>query len=211
MKICNVCGKEFEENEVSMQQAEDGTEYYICNICNNEGVEISDTQEYYICRQCGYPHQKDEYNGICKFCENKKDFERLELTQVETELLDSNPQKFYKEKLGEEHAKKISDWIESPHRREIGIRHKRDRFIDTAWVIGIIIGYILLELTMTTHSGDKRVFIPLLIVTVLVIATAPIFKKIDRLPNEKPLPLWLVYVFMAILVDIFAIIVKFFA
>lgn len=209
MKICNVCGKEFEENYLVLQQAEDGTEYYICKACN-EGVEVSETVEYHICKQCGYPHQKDEFNGICKFCEKTDDFEKLELTEVEEELLDSDPQKFYKEKLGEDAARKITDWIESPERKEIGIRHKRDRLIDTASVIGIILGYILLELSIRNYSYNKNSFLALIIPTILVIIASPIFKKIDRMPRKKALPIWIIYVIMAVLVDIYVIIAKFF-
>ena len=208
MKICNVCGKEFEENYLIAQHTEDGTEYYICKDCN-EGVEVNETTEYHICKQCGYPHTKDEFNGICKFCEQTSEFEKMEITEVEEELLDSDPQKFYKEKLGEDAAKKIADWIESPERREIGIRHKRDRLIDTASVVGIIVGYILLELSIRNYSYNKNSFLALIIPTILVITASPIFKKIDKMPRKKSLPIWLIYVIMAILVDIYIIIANF--
>lgn len=211
MKNCNVCGKEFEENELNLQKADDGTEYYICGQCENEGVEIKETVEYHICKQCGYPHQKDEFTDICKFCEQTKDFEKVELTAVEEELLDEDPKKLYKEKLGEASAKRIAEWIESPQRKEVGIRHKRDRLIDTASVVGIILGYILLELAIRNYSTDKNTFLALIIPTILVIITSPVFKKIDRKPRKKPLPIWSVYVIMALLTNIYVLIAKFFA
>lgn len=211
MKICNVCGKEFEVNELTVQRTEDGTEYCICSQCENEGVEVSETTEYHICKQCGYPHQKDEFSGICKFCEQTKEFERVDLTQVEEEMLDSDPQKLYKEKLGDASAKKIAEWIESPQRKEVGVRHRRDRLIDTASVVGIILGYILLELSIRNYSSNKNTFLALIIPTVLVIVAAPIFKKIDRKPRKKPLPIWSIYIIMAVLIDIYVVIAKVFA
>lgn len=210
MKICNVCGTEFNDTELNVQIAEDGTEYYICNQCETEGVKISETKEYYICKQCGYPHLKDEFNGICKFCEQSENVEKVELTAVEEELLDSNPQKLYKEKLGDASAKKIAEWIESPARKEIGIRHKRDRIIDTASVVGIILGYILLELAIRNYASNKNSFLALIIPTILVIIASPVFKMIDRKPRKKPLPLWGIYVIFALLTDIYVIIAKFF-
>lgn len=208
MKNCNVCGKEFEENELTIQKTEDGTEYYICSHCKNEGVEIKETSEYYICRKCGYPHQQDEFTGVCKFCEQKKDFEKIELTEVEEELLDTNPQKLYKEKLGEESAKKIAEWIESPARKEVGIRHKRDRIIDTASAVGIILAYILLEVGIRNYSENKNTFLALLIPIIAVLVASPVFKKADR---KKQLPLWSIYVILAGLVDIYIVIAKLFA
>lgn len=209
MKICNVCGKEFEENELIRNTTDDGTEYFICEKCN-DGIEVSDTTEYYICKKCGYPQTKDEFKGVCEFCEQTENFEKLELTEVEEELLDSDPQQFYKEKLGEDSAKKIAEWIESPERKDVGIRHKRDRLIDTASVIGIIVGYILLELSIRKFSNGKNSFLALTIPTILVIITGPLFKKIDRMPRKKHLPIWSIYVIMAILVDIYIIIAKYF-
>ncbi len=209
MEICNVCGKELSENEAIRNLADDGTEYCICKQCN-DGVEVKDTREYYICKQCGYPHPKKDFKGICDFCEQTKDFEMLELTAVEEELLDNEPQKFYKEKLGDEQAKKIADWIESPHRKEVGIRHRRDRLIDTASLVGIILAYILLEFTMNAYNPNNKLkFITLLVITVMTLVASPAFKKADRKPRKKPLPLWSIYVIMAVLVDIFVLVLKF--
>ncbi|MBR5518830.1 MAG: APC family permease [Clostridia bacterium] len=209
MEICNVCGKEIPENEVIKNVAEDGTEYYICKECN-EGVEVSETTVFYLCKQCGYPHEKKNFKGICDFCEQSKHFEMLELTEVEADMLYDEPQKFYKEKLGEEAAKKIADWIESPMRKEVGIRHKRDRLIDTASLIGIIIAYILLEFTLGAyHTASKLKFATLLVITVMTLAASPMFKKADRKPRKKPLPLWSIYLILAVLVDIFVLVLKF--
>lgn len=208
---CNVCGKEFEEKDMILHTAEDGTEYYVCNGCENEGVTVTETVEYHICKQCGYPHQKDEFKGICKFCEQTKDFEKVELTAVEEEMLDENPQKLYKEKLGEDAASKIAQWIESPQRTEVGIRHKRDRIIDTASLIGILVGYVLLETTMKNYGSNKLVLLVLLALTVLALVASPAFKIIDRKPRKKPLPLWLTYVIIALIVDAYVLVVKFLA
>lgn len=208
---CNVCGKEFEEKELILHTAEDGTEYFVCNQCENEGVTVTETVEYHICKQCGYPHQKDEFKGICKFCEQTKSFEKVELTEVEEEMLNNNPQKFYKEKLGEDAAAKISQWIESPQRKEVGIRHKRDRIIDTASLVGILVGYILLETTMNNPDNNKITFLVLMVLTVLTLVVSPIFKKIDRKPRKKPLPLWLIYVIIALIVDAYVLVLKFLA
>ena len=209
MEICNVCGKEIEENEIIKNVSDDGTEYCICKKCN-EGVEVKDTTEYYICKQCGYPQPKKEFKGICGFCEQTKDFEMLELTAVEEELLYNEPQKLYKEKLGEIQAKKIAEWIESPQRKEVGIRHKRDRLIDTASLVGIILAYILLEFTMGAYSPDNKLkFFTLLVLTVITLVASPTFKKTDRKPRKKLLPIWSIYVIMAVLVDIFVLVLKF--
>ena len=172
---------------------------------------MTETTEYYICKQCGYPHPKDEFNGICKFCEQSGDFKKTELTEVEEELLYNNPLKLYKEKLGEGDAKKIAEWIESPKRKEAGIRHKRDRMIDTAAVVGILLGYILLELDIRKYMANKMMFITLLIPTVLILLAAPLFKKIDKKPRKVSLPIWSIYVAMAILTDIYVVITKLFA
>ena len=209
MEICNVCGKEFEENEIVKNVAEDGTEYYICKQCS-EGIELKDTTEYYICKQCGYPHPKKEFKGICNFCEQTSDFQKLDLTAVEEELLDNEPKKFYKEKLGEAQAKKIAEWIESPQRKEVGIRHKRDRLIDTASLVGIILAYILLEFTMSAYNpANKLKFFTLLMITIMTLFVSPSFKKADRRPCKKTLPIWSIYLIMAVLVDIFVLVLRF--
>ena len=209
MEICNVCGKELSENEVIKATADDGTEYFVCKECN-DGVEVSQTSVFHICKQCGYPHEEKNFKGTCDFCEQSADFETLELTEVEADMLYDQPQKFYKEKLGGEAAKKIADWIESPMRKEVGIRHKRDRLIDTASLIGIIIAYILLEFTMGAyHTASKLKFATLLVITVMTLVASPMFKKADRRPRNKPLPLWSIYLILAVLVDIFVLVLKF--
>lgn len=209
--ICNICGKDFDEKELNLKKTEDGMEYYTCNHCENEGVVIYDTKEYYICMECGHPHTKDEFTGICKFCEQKDSFTKVNLTEVEEQLLDTNPSILYVEKLGEEAAKHIVGWKESAEKKKTDMRHKRDRYIDTTFVVGIILGYILLEINIRNHINQKGLFLLLLIPTILVIITAPVFKKIDRMPDKKPLPIWLTLVIMAIFTDIFYIITKLFA
>lgn len=208
---CNVCGKEFNNKEMNLHRAEDGTEYYLCNHCENEGITISEATEYVICKECGYPHKKDEFKGICKFCEQAEEFENISLTSVEEELLDANPAKLYAEKIGEEAAEKIVKWKESDEKEKVAVRHKRDRQIDTAFVVGIILGYILLELDIRKYIADKYMFLLLLIPTILIIITAPLFKKADRKPRKKPLPIWSIYVIMALLTDAYLIITKIFA
>lgn len=208
MEICNVCGKELSENEIIRNKADDGTEYCICKECN-DGVEVDGTTTFYICKQCGYPHTKKGYKGVCDFCEQSSSFETLELTEVEADMLYDEPQKFYKEKLGEDAAKKIADWIESPKRKEVGIRHKRDRIIDTAFVIGIILAYILVEFTMNTYNPANKIkFTILLAITIITLLASPVYKKIDKKPRKKPLPLWGIYVILAVLTGVFALVMN---
>lgn len=208
---CNVCGKEFEEKDLILKTTDDGAEYYICNDCETNGVVLDQTVEYYICKKCGYPHRKDEFKNVCKFCEQTGDFEKLELTAVEEDLLNDNPQKFYKEKLGDDIAANIAQWIESPEREEVGIRHKRDRIIDTSSLVGILLGYFLLETSMGSYAGNKVILLVLLTLTVLTIIASPVFKIIDRKPRNKPLPLWLIYIVFALIVDAYIVVLKFFA
>ncbi len=208
---CNICGKEFDKSRMIVHTTESGIEYCLCKQCENRGVEIVETEEYYICKVCGYPHKKDEFSRICKFCESVKSLEKIELTQIETELLDSDPQKLYEEKFGKEFADNIVKWKESEKKEATDIRHKRDRQIDTTFVIGIILGYILLEMTISKYITEKYLFITLLVPTILIIITAPVFKKIDRRTRKRPLPIWIILVIMAILTDIYYIITKIFA
>ena len=208
---CNICGKEFDKRELIMKKTEDGTEYGICKNCEENGIEILDTCQYYICKQCGYPHKADEFKGICKFCSQKIDFEKLELTAVEEELLNTEPQKLYCDKLGEETAEKIAEWAESPQRKEVGIRHKRDMLIDTAMLIGLLLTYFLLEFNRGNYVNNKWLCVGLMIPAVLVLITAPLFKKFDRKPRKKPLPIWIIYVIMALLVDLYILIIKLFS
>ena len=209
--ICNICGKDFDEKELNLKKTEDGMEYYTCNHCENEGVVIESNEEYHICMECGHPHTKDEFTGICKFCEQKEKFETVDLTDVEIQLLDTNPSILYVEKFGKDAAQHIVNWKESEEKKKTDIRHKRDRYIDTTFVVGIILGYILLEINISKYINQKSLFVALLIPTILVIITAPVFKKIDRKPRQKPLPIWLTLVIMAILTDIYYIITKLFA
>lgn len=209
-KICNSCGKEFDENALMhTHTAENGTEYLICDKCETNGVEITAKKPYYICKNCGFPHDEEDFNGICKFCSHKDCFEKIELTEPEEKLLDEAPDKLYKEKLGEDASKKIAEWIESPERDAVGERHRRDRKIDGFFVLGIILSYILLDFDIRGFVNDKFMFIALLIPTVLVLITAPVFKEIDKKPRKNPLPIWLILVFMAVFVDLYWIVLKF--
>ena len=208
---CNICGKEFDKKDLIIKKSDDGTEYGICAQCETEGVEISETAGYYICRQCGYPHKKDEFTKKCKFCNQIKNFEKIELTEVEEELLNADPQKLYKEKLGKASAQKIAEWIESPERKEVGMRHKRDRLIDTATLVGLLLTYVLLEINIGNYINKKLMCVTLLIPTILILICAPVFKKMDKKPRKKPLPIWSIYVVMALLTDIYILIAKIFA
>lgn len=208
---CNICGKEFDKGKMIIQRTDNGTEYYICEQCEKNGVEIVDTEEYYICRVCGYPHKKDEFSRRCKFCERVRCLEKTELTELEAALLDSEPLKLYEEKFGKEFADNIANWKESSKKEATDIRHKRDRQIDTTFVAGIVIGYILLEMNIRNYITEKYLFLTLLIPTILIIITAPIFKKIDRRRRKKFLPIWIILVIMALLTAIYYIITKLFA
>ncbi len=208
---CNICGKEFDKSNMILCHTEDGTAYHICQQCETQGVEIVKTEEYYICRICGYPHQKDEFTRICKFCGYANCLEKTELTQLEAELLGSEPEALYAEKFGQEFADNIAKWKTSTRKKQTDIRHKRDRQIDTVFIAGIIIGYILLEMNIRNYLTQKYMFLTLLIPTILIIITAPIFKKIDRKPRKKPLPVWITLVILALLTTIYYIITKLFA
>ena len=208
---CNICGTEYDKSKLILHHTDDGTEYYVCEQCEKNGVEIVETEEYYICKVCGYPHKKDEFTRRCKFCESVRTLERTDLTQVETELLDSDPIKLYTEKFGKEFADNIASWKDSSKKEATDIRHKRDRQIDTTFVIGIILGYVLLEMNINKYIMQKNLFIALLIPIILIIITAPIFKKIDRKSRKKPLPIWIILVIMAILTDVYYIITKLFS
>lgn len=210
-KICNSCGKEFDENVLMhTHTSENGTEYFICDDCETNGVEITVKNPYYICKNCGFPHDEEDFNGLCKFCGHKDCFEKIELTEPEERLLDENPNKLYTEKLGEDVANKIIAWKESPERDAVGERHKRDRKIDGFFVLGIILSYILLDFDIRAFVDNKFMFVALLVPTVLVLISAPIFKEIDKKPRKKPLPIWLILVAMAVFVDVYWIILKFF-
>ncbi len=205
---CNICGKEFDKRDLITKKTDSGTEYFVCKKCDEEGVEVTHTSEYYICKQCGYPHHKDEPKRVCKFCGRVKSLVRIELTSLEEEMLDTEPQKLYKEKLGEEAAKTIADWIESPEREKVGIRHKRDRLIDTATLVGFVLAFFMLEFNRSNYLAQKNLCLTLMIPTVLVLISAPIFKKIDRSSKEKFLPIWSIYVIFALLLAIYFIITK---
>lgn len=205
---CNICGKEFDKRDLITKKTEIGTEYCICRQCDENGVNITETTDYYICKQCGYPHQKDQLKKTCIFCGSHNNFEKVELTAVEEEMLDTEPQKLYKEKLGEDVAQNIANWIESPQRAEVGIRHKRDRLIDTATLVGMLITYFLIGHNKNNFAGQKSVTIALIIPTILVLITGPLFKKADKKPRKKPLPIWSIYVIMAILIAIYILIAK---
>lgn len=206
---CNICGKEFDKRDLITKKTETGAEYCICRQCDEQGVSITETTDYYICKRCGYPHQRDELKKMCMFCgKNNNNFEKIELTAIEEEMLDTEPQKLYREKLGEEAAQKIAEWIESPQREEVGIRHKRDRLIDTATLVGMLLTYFLIGYNRNNFAGQKSLTIALIIPTILVLITGPLFKKIDKKPRKKPLPIWSVYVTMAILLAIYILLIK---
>lgn len=205
MKICNVCGKEFDEKDLVTRTADDGTEYFICTTCDTEGVEVTETLEFHICKKCGYPHEKKEFKGMCKFCEQTEDFATLNLTQVEADLLYEEPETILKNTLGEDAALKIAKWKESPESEKVDIRHKRDRIIDTSSLLGIIAGYFMLELSMRTYMNNKPLLYMLLSLTVLMLVASPVIKSIDRQPRNKPLPIWLSFAVLAVIGVIYTI------
>lgn len=205
-KVCNLCGRNLSDNDTFFShKTEDEKEYYLCQNCEENGVEILDKKKFYICGTCGFPHSEEQYSGVCEFCENKLDFKELYLTSVEEELLDKNPNKLYEQKLGKEKAKQIADWIESPKRKETGVRHKRDRQIDTVFFVGIVISYILLELNIRSFVTDWVKFSILLIPIILILISAPVFKFLDRKKNNKRISIWTLPIIIAILVDIYVI------
>ncbi len=208
---CNICGKEFDKRELIQKTSESGAEYCICKSCEENGIEIKETREYFVCRQCGYPHQSDEIKRACKFCGHLKDFEKIELTAVEEEMLDTEPQKLYSEKIGEDATKRIADWIESPQRQEVGIRHKRDRLIDTATLVGLILTYFLLEYNRSNFWGQKNICLTLMVIAFLVLITSPLFKKIDKSKIKKRLPIWSIYAIMAFFTAIYVLVIKLFS
>ena len=205
MKTCNVCGKEFEEKDLITRTADDGTEYLICSNCDTEGVKVTDTIEFHVCKQCGYPHEKKEFKGICKFCEQTEDFATLNLTQVEADLLYEDPEALLKNTLGEDAALKIAKWKESPESEKVEIRHNRDRVIDTSTLFGIISAYFMLEFSMRTYMNNKPVLYMLLALTVLMLVASPVIKSLDRQPRNKPLPLWLSSAALVIIAVIYVI------
>lgn len=184
-KVCNLCGRVLnDEDKVFLHKTDDGTEYCLCGECEEKGVEVCEKKKFYICKVCGFPHNESEYNGTCTFCGNGE-FKEIYLTGIEEEMLDKNPDKLYEQKLGKEDAKKIADWIESPKRKEAGLRHRRDRNIDTYFFFGIIISYLLLELNIRMFIPNWTKFFALLVPTVLILILPPVFKVWDRKQKDK--------------------------
>ncbi len=208
---CNLCGKEFDKRDLIMKKADNGTEYGICKNCEENGTELIHTRAYYICAKCGYPHRRDELKRMCKFCGQSRDFEKLELTSVEEELLDTEPEKLYEEKLDREVWEKISDWRESSGYDEVKIRHKRDRLIDTASLVGLLLTFFLLEYNRGKFSGQKWLCLGLMVPAVLILISSPVFKKIDKKPRKKYFPIWSIYAVMAFLVAVYILIIKLFS
>lgn len=210
-KICNLCGCGLNNgDEFFTHKTDDGKEYYLCKECEENGVEIHEKKKFYICGVCGFPHCEEQYAGICNFCENNSDFEELYLTSVEEELLDNNPRKLYEQKFGEEKAKKIAEWTQCPEHGENDLRLKRDRHIDTVFFAGIVISYILLELSIRLFVSDWVKFFALLVPTILVLISSPVFKFFDKKEKSKNVSIWILPVIIAILVDIYTLIAKFF-
>ena len=210
MKVCNLCGKEFDDAaDMNVHTAENGTEYYICGECEEKGVNVSDTKNYYICKNCGFVHYEDEYSGLCKFCGHANEAQKVGLTEVEEQLIDSDPEKLYEEKLGAEAAEKISAWKISGEQKEVEIRHTRDRKIDTVFVAAIIIGYFMLDFAIRKFVNNKALFTALLAPTLIEIISAPVFKAIDRKPRKKPLPIWSIFAVMAACLAIYFLILNF--
>lgn len=209
--VCNSCGREFDESvKMYSHTAENGTSYLLCEECETNGVEVAANNVYYICKNCGFPNEEKEFHGKCGFCGLSGTSEKTELTEVEEQLLDENPDKLYREKFGDETAKKIAEWIESPERKKAGIRHKRDRHADTAFVFGIIAAYFLLDLDIRVYIHNKLMFMSLLIPSALVLISAPVFKALDRQPRKRPLPIWGIYAAMAVFIGIYFLIIRLF-
>lgn len=203
--VCNVCGKEYEsENDVTKRCSHEGVEYYICDSCDKNGIELTQTTNYILCKKCGYPHKTKEYKGLCSFC-GGTDCAVVYLTAVEEELLQSEPEMIYSEKLGKDIAEDIVSWQNSEEKKAVMLRHRKDRITDTFFVVGIIIGYILLEYSIRGFLNDKFAFVKLLVPTVGVIVASPIFKVIDHSRRERPLPLWALPVVMALIVDLYLV------
>lgn len=210
MKICNLCGKEFDENEkMYPHTAENGVEYYLCESCEKDGVEVCETAVYYICKNCGYAHTEKEYSGVCKFCGHTQSAEKVGLTKAEEELLNSEPEKIYEEKLGVQAAEKIAAWSDSKERKEVAKMQKRDRNIDTVFVVAIIIGYFMLDFAIRGFLGSKPVFMALLAMTVLEIISPPVFKVIDKKHGKNSLPIWSIFVAMAVFSAAYVLILLF--
>lgn len=206
MKTCNVCGKEFDEKELLTRTSEDGTEYFICSHCDTNGVKVTETVEFHICKQCGYPHEKKEFKGVCKFCEQTEDFATLNLTEVEADLLYEDPETLLTNTLGKDAASKIAKWKDSPESEKVETRHRRDRIIDTSFLIGIIASYFMLEFSMKNYINNKPVLYMLLSLTVLMLVTSPVIKSFDRKPRNKPLPLWLSFGILAVIAVIYILV-----
>ncbi|MBR0277272.1 MAG: hypothetical protein IJQ50_02265 [Clostridia bacterium] len=207
--VCNSCGKEFDDDsKKAALKTDEGTEYYVCKDCESKGVNIEETKDFVICSQCGFPCEKKDYKGVCEFCGNNEHFAELPLTEIEEDMLNSEQDKLYREKLGNDFADNICEWKKSEESEKNKKRQKRDRHIDTSYIIGIIIAYIMLEIDIRKYIGHKGLFFGLLLPVVLILITAPVFRKVDAKLTGKNLPLWIIPAMFAVFLDVFVLIIK---
>lgn len=209
MKICNMCGKEFELQKMHCHITEDGTEYYLCNTCEDEGTIVDQCTGYEICNTCGYPQKVTQWQGKCTYCESANGFSHINLSEVEEDVLHNSPDEIYRSKLGDTYADNIKKWHDAK-KEEVELRHLWDRKADSAFVVGILLTYILLEWNIQNFLNNKYMFLLLIIPTILTLITAPIYKSLNKNRIKNPLPIWLPYVSMAVFVDVFVLIIKFF-
>ncbi len=207
--ICNVCGKEFEDDKKVVVTTEESKEVEICQECNNAQQEQMEKRDFVICKYCGYVVEKKQFKGICGFCNHKDNFENITLTASEEVQLNEEPEKLYAEKLGKEGAEAIANWKNGKESKENEVRLKRDRYIDGMFVLGIILAYFMIDYDINNYLNRKGMFIGLLIPSLLVLGSAPIFRKIDEIFKQKKLPIWLILIMMAIFIDVFVLIIKF--
>lgn len=201
--ICNSCGREFDENTQSYTHtAENGTEYTVCEECENDGIEVVETTTYCVCSTCGFICEKGVFDGVCEFCGANDSFAEMELTQAEEHDFDANSLQVYEEKFGKDFADKISEWKNSEAKKKVDASHKRDMRIDTIFVLGIILAYFMGDYAIRNFFADKLKFVALMVPTILALIISPIFKKCDK-KRVRKLPLWLILAAMAVFLDIY--------
>ncbi len=212
MKECNICGKILDEaTPSSKQMSADGKEYYICKECEEREVRVEQTRPYYICTKCGFIHPKDDYKGVCSFCLEKDGAKMVGLTQLEEEQINTDPTQIYAERLGDETAKKIADWQSSAEREKATKIQTRQRHIDTVFVLGIVAGYFMLDFAIRGFLDNKAAFLSLLLLTVLEIVAAPVFKSADARAQDKKIPIIALLALMAAFVAVYIVIYRLFA